>query len=254
MTAVSICCFSSESCSAWAVCDVVLQEVVARAEIAERDRRLLEMRELVAERVLARDARRRSGRAPPATSCSHLGVQLAADLGLLARASSTMLRGSGRAGRRARRARACRSSSAQVQLLDAGLVEEVGERRRVSGASGTRSGSASVTRVPSALVSRLESSPICCPTTFCSWLTATFGCSVAKRRSAVCARSTLAARLAQLVVEELPAVASVREPRLLVGLDVGLGVRRGEDRRERGLGVVKRTSIRSVPRTSRTSS
>ena len=58
------------------------------------------------------------------------------------------------------------------------------------------------------------------------------------------------ARLVELLGEEVLGGGVGGELRLLHRADVGLDVRRGEERRQQGSGAVKRTSMRSVPRTS----
>ena len=99
-------------------------------------------------------------------------------------------------------------------------------------------------------MSSLDTSVTRCDWVFSSSLTAMSGCSVAKRRSALLCALDALARLAHLLAEELLRGHVGGAARLVVGLDVRLRVGRGEEGRQGGLGVVKLTSMRSVPRTS----
>ena len=185
-----------------AVVDVVLEQLVARAEVAEptppsRAGRASACSSPSRARAAASHSRTAAPSCAPRRRAGAATRLLLPELPTISRVVRA------EAVARAPRCCALQVEQRRGELLDAGLVEEVRERSAVGLARGSRSGSASATRSPSALVSRLESSPIRCATIFCSWLTATFGCSVAKRASAASARSTLLFRLAHLPAEEL---------------------------------------------------
>ncbi|MFN8602354.1 MAG: hypothetical protein U0842_17965, partial [Candidatus Binatia bacterium] len=210
--------------------DVVLQQLVARAQVAQQDRRLLEVRELGAQALLSRAGRVETG-LDARGLLRDLALQLARDLALLLAQLDHlgMVRAELRIERRALRAQI---EQREVQLLDARLVEEVRHR---------------VVALHDGLVLGLQPDPVglgradlrgqlvhLLTGELLLLIDRDVGVVGRERLERALGLLDAAARLLELLAEELLRGDVVGQSRLGVGLHVGLRVRAGEHRRQLG--------------------